>query len=83
MNRILARCFVTVMAFVFLGSLSETRATEIEQSLVSFSSGALLVQKPPEDSDSCYGEGAEPTRRVGKKVTQKRSRYEDRTRIIA
>lgn len=52
MYRIFARTLVLVIVCIFMGTLLETEAAEVEQSLVSFSSGALLVQKPPEDSES-------------------------------
>jgi outer membrane protein OmpA-like peptidoglycan-associated protein len=52
MDRILARALVMIVVCVFLGTFSGTEAAETEQSLVSFSSGAMFVQKPPEDSES-------------------------------
>jgi hypothetical protein len=51
MDKIFARVLVVVIVCVFFGIFSEAGATDTEQSLVSFSSGALLVQKPPEDSE--------------------------------
>lgn len=52
MNRMLAWALVMIMVFVFLETSSEAEPPETEQSLLSFSSGALLVQKPPEYNDS-------------------------------
>lgn len=52
MNRMLAWALVMIMVFVFLGTSSEAEPPEMERSLLSFSSGALLVQKPPEYNDS-------------------------------
>ncbi|HRR41001.1 MAG TPA: OmpA family protein [Syntrophales bacterium] len=50
MERICAWVFVTV--FVFSGVFSEAGAADAEQSLVSFSSGALVVKKPREYNES-------------------------------
>lgn len=52
MDRIITSALVMVMVCVVSGIFTQTEATETEHSLVSFPSGALVVQKPPEYSDS-------------------------------
>jgi outer membrane protein OmpA-like peptidoglycan-associated protein len=52
MKKIFIRALVMILACGFFGTISEVNSAETEQSLVSFSSGALIVQKPAEYSES-------------------------------